>query len=146
MTKEDFINILNNLISLMGFKSFELSFWPENKRVNLIINDEVINKRHIPALILAFENIFNLIAKKMNLENIVVDINFYRKEREKLIIELAKAAAKKVLLTKQAVELPPMNSYERRLIHTEISLHPDLTTESQGEGKNRHVIVKFVKN
>lgn len=145
MNQENFIKIINNLINLMGFKSFELNFWPENKRINLIIDDDLVNKKQIPVLILAFENVFNLIAKKMNFENVVVDINFYRKEREKLIIELAKAAAKKVLITKQEVELPPMNAYERRLVHTEISLHPDLTTESQGEGKSRHVVVKFVK-
>ncbi len=146
MNQENFIKIINNLINLMGFKSFELNFWPENKRINLIIDDDLVNKKQIPVLILAFENVFNLIAKKMNFENVVVDINFYRKEREKLIIELAKAAAKKVLVTKQEVELPPMNAYERRLVHTEISLHPDLTTESQGEGKSRHVVVKFVKS
>lgn len=146
MQENLFIQTLNNILQLMNFKSFELNFWPDIRRINLIINDEIINKKQIPVLITAFENIFNLIAKKFEQKNVVVDINFYRKERERLIIELAKAAAKKILTTKENVKLPPMNSYERRLIHTEISSHPDLKTESEGEGKNRCVVVKYIRN
>ena len=35
-----------------------------------------------------------------------------------------------------------MNSYERRLVHVELAIHPDVTTESIGAGKNRYVIIK----
>lgn len=146
MQEDLFIQTLNKILQLMNFKDFELNFWSEIRRINLIINDEIINKKQIPILITAFENIFNLIAKKFEQKNVIVDINFYRKERERLIIKLAKAAAKKVLTTKEDVKLPFMNSYERRLIHTEISLYPDLITESEGEGKNRCVVVKYIKN
>ena len=74
-----------------------------------------------------------------------IDINNYRKDREDLIIKLAKAAAKKSSVTKQEVSLPAMNAYERRIIHSELSLHPDLKTESSGEGKQRHVVIKPIE-
>ena len=35
-----------------------------------------------------------------------------------------------------------MNSYERRLVHTALAIHPDVTTESVGEGKERYVVIK----
>ena len=35
-----------------------------------------------------------------------------------------------------------MNAYERRLIHVEIANHPDLKTESIGEGRERRVVIK----
>jgi len=71
-----------------------------------------------------------------------VDLNYYRKERERLIAELARAAAKKASITKEEVALPPMNAYERRLVHVELTTHPELKTESIGVGRERHVIIK----
>ena len=84
-----------------------------------------------------------LIAAKDNWEGgVFVDINNYRRERENLILELARAAARKAVVTKGEIPLPVMNSYERRLIHLELSSHPDVKTESVGEGKERYIIIK----
>ena len=71
-----------------------------------------------------------------------VDINNYLANREQLILELAKAAARKVNTAKQSVNLPPMNAYERRLVHLELAMRPDVQTESEGEGLSRHVVVR----
>jgi spoIIIJ-associated protein len=59
-----------------------------------------------------------------------------------LIGELARAAAKKATATKTEISLPAMNSYERRLVHVELAVRPDVKTESAGEGKERYVIIK----
>lgn len=72
----------------------------------------------------------------------VVDVNYYRRERERLIVELARAAARKAVATKTQIELPPMNGYERRLVHVEITTHQELKTESVGLGKDRHIIIR----
>ena len=80
----------------------------------------------------------------MGIEPVVVDVNNYRRERERLIIELAKAAARRAIATKESVNLPAMNAYERRLIHAELSMRPDVATESVGEGKDRFVVVKAI--
>ncbi len=139
--KEVLIQKIKLLIEYMGFKDNEVIYDEEHRKISLIINDDLI-KNYIPEMLSAFDNIINLIARRSGYKSVVVDLNYYRKERERLIVELAKAAAKKALLTKEPVELPPMNSYERRLIHLEISHHPDLTTESYGEGKERRVVIK----
>ena len=82
-------------------------------------------------------------AKKRNPESVVfVDVNSYRKERENIILELARGAARKAAGTKTDITLPPMNAYERRLIHSELASRPDIKTESVGEGKERYVVVK----
>ena len=84
----------------------------------------------------------NIMAKKLQLEKISVDVNNYKKERERLITELAKATARKALLQKEAIELPAMNAYERRLVHIELATRPDLKTESIGEGPARRIVIK----
>ena len=43
------------------------------------------------------------------------------------------------------VSLDPMNSYERRLVHNIINEYSNLTTESYGEGKDRHVVIKYIE-
>ena len=129
------------ILKLMGLDQVEITLDEEHRRVSLLIDDDFI-RENIPAYLSSFNHIINLILKKENLPPVLVDINYYRKERERLVVKLAKAAAYKANLTKSPVELPPMNSYERRLIHLEITVHPELETESLGEGKERRVVIR----
>ncbi len=98
----------------------------------------------MPILINSFNRVLRLIAKKYDERPITVDINNHHKEREKLVVELAKAGAKKASITKNDVILPPMNAFERHLVHEELSIRPDLKTESIGEGQARRVVIKFI--
>lgn len=72
----------------------------------------------------------------------VLDINNYRWQIEQRLKELAKKAAREAVLLKKPVKLPVMSNYERRIIHTELALHPSVTTESEGKPPNRQVVVK----
>ena len=132
------------LLSFFNFKEADVEINEEIKRISLRIEDEVINAKNMPIVIGSFNQILKLIAKKYDEGPIVVDVNNYHQEREKLVIALAKAGAKKAALTKNDVILPPMNAFERHLVHEEISVRPDLKTESTGEGQSRRVIVKFI--
>jgi len=132
------------LLSFLNFKETNVEINEEIKRISLRIEDEVINAKNMPIIIGSFNQILKLIAKKFNEGPIVVDVNNYYQEREKLVIALAKAGAKKAALTKNDVILPPMNAFERHLVHEELSVRPDLKTESAGEGQSRRVIVKFI--
>ena len=114
----------------------------EISQVNILIHNEGIVEKFFPKLVMDLEHLVKVIAKKLQIEKINVDVNNYKKERERLITELAKAAARKVLAEKKDVELPVMNAYERRLVHMELAARPDVKTESFGEGSDRHIIVK----
>jgi spoIIIJ-associated protein len=140
MNWEEFIN---NLIKKMGFNDFSLNFNNEHLHCSIFIHEaENLINDQLQIFVESINKILKLVAEKNNIKPIFVDINNYQKKREELIIELARAAAKKAVASKQEVFLPPMNSYERRLAHIELMSHPEVTTESQGKGKNRFVIVK----
>lgn len=129
----------------MGFRDYHLEIDEEHRHGNIYLYDgEKIVKDNLPSIVESLNHLFQLIAQKQKTESIYLDVNNYRKEREKLIIELSKAAARKVTATKQEIALPPMNSYERRIVHTELSAHPEVKTESQGLGRDRSVIIKPV--
>src|SRR6185295_16804276 len=87
-------------------------------------------------------HLIQLVARKQGAQPVFLDINNYRREREHLIVELARATARKAVATKTEIPLPAMNSYERRLAHMELAAHPEVTTESVGRGRSRYVIVK----
>lgn len=139
---EPFQHKVKKIVELVGFSEPSVDFDLEGRKINIFVNEGEWIKQWLPTLVGEFDHLMKLIAKKENIEAFFVDVNNYRKERERIIIELAKAAAKKASTSKEEVTLPSMNAYERRLIHVELAIHPDVKTESIGEGKERHVVIK----
>ena len=72
-----------------------------------------------------------------------LDISGYKAKREKNIEREVRRIAKEVLKTKIEAKLDPMNSYERRIVHTIISEYDALATQSEGEAPNRYVVIKI---
>lgn len=141
----DINKFVKELLNKGGFEAVEVSSDDNLKKISVVVDDEFFRSQ-IPVILQPLEYLINLVLKKYKKPQYVVDINYYRRERERLIIELARAGAKKAKISKEDVVLPPMNSYERRLVHMEIASNPDLTTESVGEGKERHVVIKLIKS
>lgn len=74
-------------------------------------------------------------------ERVVVDADFYRQKREQTLINLAKRLAKQAAASNSPVELEPMNAFERRIIHSALQDSKLASTRSDGEGKERHIII-----
>jgi predicted RNA-binding protein Jag len=133
---------IKKMVELMGLTSVSVEVDSETKRVSVLAGEEEWLKKFLPDLVESLKYLINVMARKEGAETYFVDVNNYRKDRERLIAELAKAAAQKVANTKTEVRLPAMNSYERRIVHTELSMRPDVKTESSGEGRERCVVVR----
>jgi spoIIIJ-associated protein len=70
-----------------------------------------------------------------------VDVADYKKQRADRLGEKAEAWFKKVQESGEPMELRPMNAADRRVIH-KLADEYGLTTESEGEGRDRHVVLK----
>lgn len=139
---DDLETFVKKTLDLIGFRDYRLEIKHDEKKGSVFIyEDQVLLKENLPIMVDAMNHLLQMAAKKSQQEGFFLDINNYRHERETLIAELAKAAAKKASSTKQKVSLPAMNSYERRIVHVELALHPDVKTESVGEGRERYVTV-----
>jgi spoIIIJ-associated protein len=79
--------------------------------------------------------------KKEGHIRVSVDADFYREKRKRTLISLAKRLAKEAIRNNKEIALEPMNSYERRIIHSALQDSEDATTRSEGEGKERYVII-----
>lgn len=139
---ENLCDKIQRLIELMGFNDFSVSREEENGRFVIFLNEGEWLKRFLPYFVTDLDYIVRLIAKKQGAGPAIIDINNYRRERENLILELARASARKAVAEKAEVRLPAMNAYERRLVHLELSGRPDVSTESIGERKERCVVIK----
>jgi spoIIIJ-associated protein len=73
---------------------------------------------------------------------VLVDIGGYKENRKRQLEILATKTAKQVAYTKIEAKLEPMNAYERRIIHTKLSEWRDVTTVSEGEGRDRCLVIK----
>ena len=70
-----------------------------------------------------------------------VDVADYKKQRADRLGEKAEVWFKKVQDSGEAMELQPMNAADRRVIH-QLAGDFGLTTESVGEGRDRHIVLK----
>ena len=83
--------------------------------------------------------------KKWELENwspLLVDGGCWRKQREDSLRVLGSKEVEKISENEPSVELPPMPPSQRRAVHILVGEYDGLTTESAGEGENRHVVIR----
>ncbi len=78
-------------------------------------------------------------------KKVSLDTENYRDKRNTALESLAHKLAKKVARTRRSTTLEPMNSYERRIIHSALQDDPYVTTYSIGQGVNRKVVIALKK-
>lgn len=75
---------------------------------------------------------------------VLVDINDQTKKRIESIRTTAHMMAERARYFKSSIDVDPMPAFERRIMHEFLSQTKDIKTESVGEGKARHMVVKYV--
>jgi len=74
---------------------------------------------------------------------IIVDVSNYKAKRVKNLEFEIKKICKEILKSKVEVKLDPMNSYERRIVHSIVSEFQDLQSVSTGEEPNRYTVIRL---
>lgn len=77
---------------------------------------------------------------------LTLDSEGYRAKREEALVRLANRMANRARKTGRRVALEPMNPYERRVLHSALQGREDVSTHSEGEEPNRHVVITVNKN
>ena len=72
---------------------------------------------------------------------VTLDTEHYRARREEALIRLANRMANRAQKTGKKVSMEPMNPYERRILHSALQGNEFVTTHSEGEEPNRHVVI-----
>ena len=118
----------------------EIRYRIESEENAILIGREGRNLSAIQYLLRNYLSIFT-----ENHIMVSLDIGDYNETRKRQLEILATKTAKEVARTKISVKLDPMNSFERRIIHSKLSEWRDVETESDGEGLERAIIIKYRK-
>ena len=79
--------------------------------------------------------------REAELTRVNVDVAGYKKQRNERLVEQVKDWAKSVQTSGEPMHLRPMSAAERRVVHQAISDYGDIDTHSEGEGRDRHVVL-----
>ena len=95
-------------------------------------------------------NALNQVARKMaehmfgeDTAHFLIDVNGYHQERIDSIKKRAAMLAERVRSLRSRTPLPPLNSYERMIVHSMFADDPEIGTQSEGEGRDRHVVLFY---
>ncbi|MEY4328117.1 MAG: hypothetical protein RIR71_787 [Actinomycetota bacterium] len=79
--------------------------------------------------------------KTNSFSRLILDVGGSRQARVNDLTRIVNKLVAKVKDTGEAIPMKPMSSYERKIVHDLVS-EAGLTSESEGEGKERHIVIK----
>lgn len=79
--------------------------------------------------------------KTTSFSRLILDVGGSRQARIDELTRIVNKIIGKVRDSGEAIPMKPMSSYERKIVHDVVS-EAGLVSESEGEGRNRHIVVK----
>lgn len=136
---------LKDVLSAMGIDGVEVKVEEKDENAILTLQGEklgILIGRHGETLD-ALQYLTSLVCNRVEggYYRITLDCGDYREKREQALKELASKISAKVKRIGRSQMLEPMNPYERRIIHAEISNVEGVTSKSKGEEPNRRVVI-----
>ena len=150
--KEDIYSLiksfLTEVIENLGLEiTFELKKQEDRPVLKMYSNNNNILIGHNGNTLKALEN---LAKQKVYLETGIffafnLDVENYKDKKNARLERLAKNIARDVMKTKVAVHMENMNAYERRIVHNVLTKYKNISTVSEGEEPNRHIVISYVE-
>ena len=141
------LEYLKNILEALEIKAIVEMRKKTNKEIKYVITSDdnpiLIGKggKTLEAIQILLRNIVNAESENEQYK-VSVDCGGYKESRAKHLEILATKTAKEVAQSKIEAHLEPMNSFERRIVHSKLADWRDVYTESEGEGKDRHIVIK----
>ncbi|MBF0715915.1 RNA-binding cell elongation regulator Jag/EloR [Gemelliphila palaticanis] len=145
--KEEIVSYIQKIVHSMGFDTAVVNFEEEGNRnytlriTNVDNSSLLIGKRGntLNSLQVLAENLAKRYTR--NYYRINVDCDEYRENRKETLEELAINMAKKSKKLGKPIELEPMTSSERKIIHNALKDIKNVETESVGQDPHRYLII-----
>lgn len=134
-----------------------LSFFGLNIDVHVTCDDEVIEltvpTSHLNGFLIgqrgdtlrSFQQLLSttLKNKEAAIHRVNLDIADYKRQRYDRLVEQVADWVKQIRVDNQPMHLEPMNAAERRVVHQAVGEYSDIATISEGEGRDRHIVLSF---
>ncbi len=138
--------LLNGILDRMGFRgNIEIEVSDEAIRAILVTDEASMLIGKGGQTLDALQHLINkaLVRTKSD-KRILIDVENYRERREHSLKYVAQKICEKILQERCNITLKPMNAYDRRLVHMEVSRYPELESQSLGEGQMKRVQIHYV--
>lgn len=148
MTNQDIKTIIEEVLSRMQIAVESVEPVEENDGIRFCVRTPdsrlLIGARgaHLFALNHVLKKI---VGRREDAPAFAVDVNDYQEAARDNLKTLAKVMGERARSFKASVELEPMSSYERMIIHSFFEGAADLKTESVGQGEQRRVVITYVE-
>lgn len=118
-------------------ESRRITFQIETEKQGLVIghHGKILDALQNLAQVLVFRDITGRYS-------VIVNVGDYRERRQDILKRLAHRTANRVLETGQSIILDPLPSFERKMIHSELSRNELIQTHSEGKEPHRYLVVE----
>lgn len=135
------------MLGVLGIKAeAQVSQDQENEAylVEINSNEAGVLIGHHGETISAFQLLLGQIVNQKTGEwaRILVNVGDWRQRREETLRALAQTLAAKTKETGEPQHIYDLTPAERRIVHIALAEDPEVTTESEGEGRDRHIVIK----
>ncbi len=144
--------ILENVLGLLGLEgSFEVNEEDEQVKVTIDTDDagrligfrgETLDALQLLVNQMAAKKVRAETSEDAKFKRVIVDVSGWRQNKEGDLTRRAKSWAEKVIETGEDMELEPMPAWQRRVVHLAIEEISGVSSESVGEGRDRHLVLK----
>ncbi len=150
MVKEKIESIITDLISRLEISPLKIETSKDDGgsylvQIDLAEQDTGILIGYHGDTIAALQLILGLLLHKKTGEwnRTIVNIGDYRQKRAESLKNTADDAVSRVLSSGEPIALFNLNPFERRVVHLHLESQPEVVSQSDGEGKNRHLVISL---
>lgn len=132
-----------------------LSFFGLNTAIESQLNEDIINLKvpstHLNGFLIGsrgetLRSLQYLVSTTLKnneaeIHRVNIDIADYKAQRADRLVKKITTVIKEVQQSGIEKALSPMNAADRRVVHNAVSDYPDLETRSEGEGRDRHIVI-----
>lgn len=146
---EKTVEYLTSVAEAMGIEDLDVTVKEDGKYLFVQMESEkaalIIGKRG--QTLNALQQLAQLIANQHSTQFKVVRLNVgdYRERREQSLAQLANRMADKAIETNRKVQLEPMPSYERKVLHHTLADRIDIETYSEGTDPHRYLVIEPIQ-
>lgn len=138
---------LEDLLSFFGLNTEVTAHCDEDvielKIPSTHLNGFLIGQRGDTLRSLQYAVMMALKNRQAEVDRVSIDVADYKQQRAERLATQVREWAQKVLDTGKPMNLKPMSAIDRRVVHQTIAEYPSLSTTSEGEGRDRHVVISL---
>ncbi|MEO8581578.1 MAG: R3H domain-containing nucleic acid-binding protein [Patescibacteria group bacterium] len=145
---QDITTYTQDLLAHMGVTEAEVAVLEEDE--NVVVQISVSDQEsgmligHHGETIAALQRMMNISFRdKAEEKRIVVNVNDYKQKREEVLKNMAHRFAERAIESNVPQYLPFLPANERLIVHVELKDHPEVVTQSEGEGLQRRLVISL---